>query len=147
MPLFDRLSDRAADQPRDASKRAVQLEIRESVRRELSRLLNTRCSEPIDVWERRELTVIEYGIPDLSAFHTADGGDRGRLEKVIVRAINAYEPRLADVKVHLQPDPYDGRQARGWIESTLIAAGDREPLLFSTMLNPETGAVSIDAAA
>jgi type VI secretion system lysozyme-like protein len=147
MPLFDRLSDRAAEQPRDQSRRGVQLEIRASVQRELHRLLNTRCSEPVEVWEKRELTVVEYGIPDLSAFHSLDGGDRRRLEDIIGRAIDAYEPRLTDVRVHLEAAVQDGRSASGWIEATLIASGDREPLLFATTLDPETGNVRIDATA
>lgn len=147
MPLFDRLSDRAAEQPRDPSRRAAQLAIRASVQRELSRLLNTRCSEPIDVWEQRELTVIDYGIPDLSAFHTNDGQERQRLEDVLVRAITAFEPRLVDVTVYLRPNERDSRKASGWIEATLIAASDREPLIFATTLDPESGNVRLDATA
>ena len=64
--LFERLVD---DDPRTAREpqpfRTLTIpEVRASVRREVARLLNTRCAASAAVLAGRERTVLDYGIPD-----------------------------------------------------------------------------------
>jgi len=68
----------------------------------LESLLNTRCAltwAEAEALEPRERTVIDYGVPDLSAMDPASPVDCARLAAVIARTVAAFEPRLRDVQV------------------------------------------------
>ena len=41
-----------------------------------------------------------YGLPDLSALTMATSGDRNKLVRQILAAINLFEPRLANVRLN-----------------------------------------------
>src|SRR5262245_24078847 len=66
----------------------------ESIARELERLVNTRTPAVADELERRPITVMDYGIPDLSLFPAADADARATLARNLTRAIELWEPRL-----------------------------------------------------
>ncbi|WP_321843975.1 type VI secretion system baseplate subunit TssE [Paraburkholderia bannensis] len=105
MPLFERLAD---DAPFDAHERtdamaARRLDaqgLRDSVRAELLRLLNTRRGRSM----RETADVLHYGLPDWSALSAARAGDRSTLERDVAQAIRAFEPRLAAPRVTIEPD-------------------------------------------
>jgi type VI secretion system lysozyme-like protein len=105
MPLFERLAD---DAPFDAHERTDAVaarsldaqSLRESVRAELLRLLNTRRGRSrLDAAD-----VLHYGLPDWSALSGARAGDRSALEREVAQAIRAFEPRLAAPRVTIAPD-------------------------------------------
>jgi type VI secretion system protein ImpF len=148
-PLFDRLVDlqpgsTAEPRPlRTLDRRGL----RESVRRELERLLNTRSSLPVDrLEEREELTVLEYGIPDLSAFSAADQEDQRRLARVVARAVAAYEPRLREVHAVFEHLEDNGRAAALRIEARLAVDEVSEPIAFPTLLSVKGGEVLVRLA-
>jgi type VI secretion system lysozyme-like protein len=68
--------------------------LRNSVREQLTQLLNTRVPFDIDTLEARERTTIDYGLPDLSAFPLGNSEAMSRLARHISRTIAVYEPRL-----------------------------------------------------
>jgi len=81
-------------------------ELRISIARDVSRLLNTRCAYSLDELEGLERTVLEYGLPDLSNYHATNQDDQPRLAEAVRQAVAAYEPRLADIAVEvLRVDP------------------------------------------
>jgi type VI secretion system protein ImpF len=142
-PLFDRLTDHDPGptvEPRPL-RTLDRRGLRESVRRELERLLNTRSSLPVDRLEEREpLTVLEYGIPDLSAFSAGDLEDQRRIAAVMTRVIAAFEPRLADVRAVFE-ELYDhGTAAALRIEATLVIDEVSEPISFPTQFSVLGGA-------
>jgi len=148
-PLFDRLTDldpgsTAEPRPfRTLSRRGL----RESVRRELERLLNTRSSLPVDQLEKREeLTVLEYGMPDLSAFSAADPEDQRRLAAVVTRAVTAFEPRLREVRAVFERLEDAGREASLRIEAVLTVDEVSEPIAFPTLLSVKGGEVLVRIA-
>jgi type VI secretion system lysozyme-like protein len=146
-PLFDRLigSSRGAGWQIAASRTLSREELTESVRQELLRLFNTRCPLPADQLEDRPRTVLEYGIPDLSDFAPADHGDRLRLARTLEQAIEAYEPRLRQVRVTVD-DPTSDRRLSAVIEGVLVVDAVAEPVLFPTLLSDsESEGVTIDA--
>ena len=55
-------------------------EFKESVRRDLEWLLNTRCSDPRSLLDKRELTVLDYGVPDFGDYFITGTADQQRLE-------------------------------------------------------------------
>jgi len=147
-PLFDRLVDLDPDVP--AEPRPMRTldprGLRESVRRELERMLNTRSSLPVDRLDQRvELTVLEYGIPDLSAFSAGSEEDLVRLAGVVARAVAAFEPRLRRVRVTVDR-LQDGFRAL-WlrIDADLVVGEVAEPISFPTLLGIKTGMVEVGA--
>jgi type VI secretion system protein ImpF len=141
-PLIDRLTDLDpwAGEERRPLRTFGRDDLLESVRRELERLLNTRSSLPVDRLEEREdLTVLEYGIPDLSAFSAGEPEDQKRLAGVVTRAVTAFEPRLRDVRTVFEKLDETGREAQLRVDAVLILDEVREPVSFPTVFTVKTG--------
>ena len=108
--LFERLIESVhvtATQQRDPSEPGPPRlhnadDLRASIAREITRLLNTRVPVPIEVLERRVRSTIDYGIPDLSAFPPRDQNAMVRLARHVRDAITAYEPRLRNPVVEIK---------------------------------------------
>lgn len=147
MPLFDRLVDRdprlrhELRPMRTLDRRGL----RESVRRELEQLLNTRCPFPAHRLPIRERTVIDYGIPDFSNYSARKFEDRQRLADVLARTIAVYEPRLIDVRVELEPVAGDDFTLHGVIEARMLTDNVAEPVSFETTLGLKEGTVEVHA--
>ncbi len=162
-PLFDRLVDRQPELRREArpmrtlDRRGVRVSgpvservsepgsLRESVRRELQRLFNTRCPVPAHRLAGRPRTVLDYGIPDLTGFSPRSHEDRERLAEAMRRAVEAYEPRLAEVRVTLEPDPRDELSLAGRVQAVLVVDSVPEPVSFLTVLQLKEGEVEVHA--
>jgi type VI secretion system lysozyme-like protein len=104
MPLFERLQDDAPFVSYEPQVRRTLTadELRASVRAELMRLLNTRRGAARD---GRPLDVLVYGLPDWSASSAARSADRAALERDVVEAVRAFEPRLVQPRAHIEADP------------------------------------------
>ncbi len=99
--LFDRLTD---EQPFKMSEEAPLRTLDEeglihSIKRELARLLDTRASQTLDVWEAMEKTVSNYGVPDVAHLSPNSPVDMARLIRAVSAAIDAFEPRLTRVQL------------------------------------------------
>lgn len=145
-PLFDRLTD--LDPGSAGELRPMRTldrtGLRESIRRELGRLLNTRSSIPVDqLAQRPELTVLEYGIPDLSAYSAGNDGDQRLLAGVVARAVSAFEPRLRDVRVAVVRLEDDQRSLLLRINAVLTADEVAEPVSFPALMGLKSGRVEI----
>lgn len=146
MPLFDRLVDRAHSRvPHDkVPVRTIDRGLlKESVRRELEQLFNTRCPTPAHLLGTRPRTVIDYGIPDFSTISARNFDDRKRLEAMLRSAIEAYEPRLSDVRVVVEVMPGNDFVLRGYIAGYLIVDGVPEAVLFPTLMQMRDATVEV----
>jgi type VI secretion system lysozyme-like protein len=104
--------------------------LEQSIAIELDRLLNTRCAASLEQLAARPRSVIDYGLPDYSALHAADLKHRRQLGELVRGSIVAFEPRLRDVQVEVEPDP-NSRQALEVVVSGRVVADDRlEPVHF-----------------
>jgi len=139
-PLFERLCNTARHEPGEPAPLRVEIreELRESVRREVARLLNTRCLR-----DERNGTVIDYGMPDFSWMSAASGDDRRLLADTIARKVAAFEPRLRQVRVTIEPDAKDRRAVVGTIEATLVVESLREPISFPLAIRDKSGEVVV----
>lgn len=148
-PLFDRLVDRDPRLRREVRplRTLDRRGLKESVRRELELLFNTRCSFPAHRFAGRELSVIDYGIPDFSTFSPRSFEDRERLAEVLRRAVEAFEPRLAQVRVRVEPFPGDDLALAGRVEALLLTESVPEPVSFDTVLQMREGKVEVHAGA
>ena len=108
-PLFDRLTLREEGTVDGSLLDAGGLRL--SLRREVERLFNTRCSRTIDEYLEGELSVIDFGLPDFSHLSVQSESDRSRLALVIHKALSAFEPRLSSVQVEVEPRERNGTRA------------------------------------
>lgn len=147
MPLFDRLVDRDPRLRHELrpSRTLDRRGLRESVRRELEQLFNTRCPFPAHRLPIRERSVIDYGIPDFSVFSPRSYDDRVRLAELLRRAIEAFEPRLIDVQVSLELSPGNDLSLLGVIEAKLLTDLVAEPVSFETSVDLKEGKVEVRA--
>lgn len=130
--LFDRLVDLHPDdhsEPRPL-RTMDREELKDSVRREVARLLNTRCGFPAEALEGRERTVLEYGLPDCTHLHTRDPGAQRALTDEVARTVTAFEPRLRQVKVAVEPLRNSQRELLVRVDALLVAGDVVEAVSF-----------------
>jgi type VI secretion system lysozyme-like protein len=137
--LFERLVDFDPRMRREPQPfRTLTLpELRASVRREVERLLNTRCPYSAAELEGRDRTVLDYGMPDFSALSPQRAEDRQRLAEQITQAITAFEPRLRQVRVTVEPPTLPQRRLLAHIEAVLVVNAVTEPVAFPVVLTDE----------
>src|SRR5215470_2678256 len=139
--LFDRLVD-VPDEER--SLRILNSEqLKDSVRRELGRLLNTRCSIPLHRVGEEERSVINYGIPDFSSLSPHNADDHALIASIVGQTITAFEPRLRQVRVEVGP-AFTAESAL-WlnISAELVVGMFAEPVSFPVTLNGKTGTAEL----
>lgn len=78
--------------------------LKTSVRREIARILNTRSPLEWEEFMKRPLSVIDFGLPDFSGWSVQDPRTLQRLSGAIERALDAFEPRIDDVRVEVRHD-------------------------------------------
>jgi type VI secretion system protein ImpF len=143
-PLRSSLLDRLIRDPaRTGPQRGQTIrEIRESIRRDLEDLLNTRwrCVRPEEDLEELRHSLVDYGIPDFTGAGVASPESQDEFVRVIQKAIEDHEPRFRSVAVKLlrSPDPVD-RTLRFRIDATIRAEPSPEPVVFDSSLEPLTG--------
>jgi type VI secretion system lysozyme-like protein len=140
--LFERLSKPPIKAPEALSALRVhdRAELGESIRREIAHLLNTRCP----VRQDRNGTVIDYGVPDFSWMSAANPDDRQTLANTIARKVAAFEPRLREVHVTIEPDATDPRAVVGTIEAKLVVESIREPVSFPLAIRNKSGEILVN---
>jgi type VI secretion system lysozyme-like protein len=144
--LFERLTD---EDPRSPAEEARPFrvhetrELKESVRRELARLLNTRCSVSTRQLGARTRSVLDYGIPDFSSLSALSGDDQNRLASLVEQTVAAFEPRLRDVRVSVAGVRPDDRALVLSIEATLVLGTHAEPVSFPLLVRSKTGEAEV----
>ena len=144
--LVDRLVDTAPRRRREVRPLRTQdsKTLRATVARDLGWLFNTRTPLTGPEFDRRELTVIDYGIPDFGGISPESPSERKQMARRIGRAIAAFEPRLQSVQVTIAPVMVGERSLATMIEAELVVETLREPVAFRTIFQQSTGTVTID---
>ncbi|MGE3540629.1 MAG: type VI secretion system baseplate subunit TssE [Candidatus Tectimicrobiota bacterium] len=147
--LFDRLVDMAPREPVEAQPRKTftRAALRESVRRELEGLLNTRC--PVGTPERdpRARSVIDYGLPDCAQFSPESEADQQRLAQLLGETITAFEPRLRQVRVTVEAFQEQQKTLQVRIEAVLVVDAIIEPITFMVLAQHDQGVFQVHAHA
>lgn len=150
MPRYDDegvepMLDRMMDTSRRYSAGDIRA-IRDSVRGELERLLNTRwrCRAWPPNLEELDQSVVNYGIPDFSGASFRDARSQRELRQIIERAIRLFEPRCQKVRVSVAKDNRRDRKLRFRIETELVAQGQRENAVFESTLDVSSATFSIN---
>jgi type VI secretion system protein ImpF len=121
-------------------------QLKESVRRDLVNLLNTRTRfvrgpEHLTQLER---SLVEYGLEDFGGRNLASEAERARFCRDIEEVIRKNEPRLEEVQVRAggEGDPLD-RTFRFTISARLRVEPTPEQVQFDSRVNPATGTVVV----
>ncbi len=121
LPLFDRLvpgEAAGAGSPPDVEPGIA--EAIESVRRDIERLLNTRARPESDLGRIGQLTTIDYGLPDFAPLSSANPADQTLFSASIVRRIEAFEPRLRNVRLALFPSAAGPHRVTGVLTADVL---------------------------
>jgi type VI secretion system protein ImpF len=133
--LFDRLADDDPATRYGQEKTPLRAldgrALRDSLARELTDLLNTRAPFTAAELEGRARTTLEYGLPDVSSALPGSAAWRSEVAERMRAAIAAYEPRLRQPTVTVEP--VEGRPAALWahVRGTLEAGAAPVPVEFT----------------
>jgi len=124
-----------------SSRSQVIKELRESVRRDLEFLLNTRrrCGEDMQEWKLLEYSVINFGIPDATGINIGSDDEKAEFARIIEKIISKYEPRFKSVTVKVVDDASAiDRTFRFRIDALLKVEPAVKPVVFDSSLEPVT---------
>jgi type VI secretion system protein ImpF len=143
--LLDRLLDEEPDVSVELPKQRAQKlrELKQSVKRDLEYLLNTRVSLryfPED-FKNVETSVLNFGIPDFSGVAMGSKKQQELLRERVESAVVRFETRFKEVHVELVIDPDNTlqRSIRFRIDGILHAEPAPEPVVFDSILSPVVG--------
>lgn len=146
--VLDRLIDDHPESAVEASKRQGQIlrELKQTVRRDLENLLNTRvrCIPLPPGLEELEVSLANYGIPDFTGSSVSGDGSLDELFRSIEKAVQIFEPRLKDVRVESvgSSEPLD-RTLRFRISAVLHVEPIEERMCLDSEVEPVTGTFRI----
>lgn len=112
-------------------------ELLASVRREVGHLLNTRCTLTLEELEGRERTVLEYGLPDFSHLHTRDPRAQEALAEHVRATVAAYEPRLRQVRITVEPLRNSQRELLARVDALLVLGDVTEAVSFPVAIRDD----------
>ncbi len=148
-PLVAPLLDRFLEQNKGTDFRQshqIVRSLRESIRRDLENLFNTRycCVSPPAGYSHLDDCVLNYGLPDLSTINMTSFDSRNEFCRRIEKAVRRFEPRIRSVKVKTDvaidnEDP----TIRFRVEATLNVNPLQEMIIFESALNPVNQTVNV----
>lgn len=142
-PLLDRLLDTSGEL-HQAHQRLRQL--RESVRRDLEHLLNSRyrCVSPSDIHGYMHSAIVNFGIPDLSTINMTSSSSRNEFCRLLEQTILAQDPRIKSVKVKSeQRINHQDPCVHFRVEAVLHTHSAPELIVFDSTLNPVNQSVDV----
>jgi type VI secretion system protein ImpF len=141
--LMDRLTTRD-DWPmtRTASLRFL----KESIRRDLERLLNTRQPHPDELggYELTRNSVLNYGLPDLNSLNTSSRAHLQQVQVAVQNCIELFEPRLEEVTVSVEHRDLGKREIRFHIEARLVVHQMTDTVSFDSLLDLTSGTYAVN---
>lgn len=138
--LLDRLIDDDPEHVLETVKPTATLldELRQSIRRDLENLLNTRIFQQVDLERHPELekSVLQYGLPDFSTVLMGSEEHRENFRLCILETINRFETRLrrVDVALSQRGEAYE-RTLYLKITAVLMVEPDPIPMLFDSRIH------------
>ena len=136
--LLDRLST-VEDWP--ATRSQSLRYFRDALKRDMEWLLNTRQSPIADIEEYplANVSMMNYGLPDLSAMGLASASDHRRLRQSLQECLRNFEPRLKNVEVTIEGAESQERRLRIHIQGQMQLDPAPEEISFDTVLELTSG--------
>jgi len=147
--VLDRLIDYEPEISREpvASRSKNLRQLKQSVRRDLEWLLNTRQLATGVPPELKEVTdsVVAFGLPDFTALSIDNADDQKLIKREIEEAVRRFEQRLESVVVSIEPVQPTERVLRFRIDGRLKIDPAPEPITFDTVLQLGSGEYEVRA--
>ena len=143
--LIDNDPDNAVEKDSDQHQKLKQL--RNSVRRDLENLLNTRFRmiEPADEYSELKKSLLNYGLPDLATVNISDEIKQKEFVDHLQSILIDFEPRFKSVKVKYVKNANTlDRSLRFRIDATLYADPSPETVIFDSIVEPVTRTVNVE---
>ncbi len=145
--LIDDAPDRASDPPLSVTDQVR--EVRESIRRDLEALLNTRrcpSTPPSALPELRD-ALVGYGVDGMVSANLVTDEAKLQLARMIERRISMFETRLMDVRVTILTGRTNTERAlRMRIQATFRLHEGMPPISFESTIDPSTQRFLVEAA-
>jgi len=146
--VLDRLFD---DEPynqteRDPGHHQIVKQLRNSIRRDLELLLNTRfyLSEPPDDYIELDNSLLNYGLPDLATVNIIDIDKRNEFSTKLEQTLKYFEPRFKSVKVSfIDNSDNTDHTLRFRIDAVIYADPLPEVVVFDSVLESVTRTVNV----
>jgi type VI secretion system protein ImpF len=137
--LLDRLID-DPDAPLPTLRASSTKYFKDSVRRDLEWLLNSRSPLQLPHGPESERSLYTFGLPDISSISLLSLRDRQMLTKAIQSAVAKFEPRIVNPRVVLvTANDQRVQSIRFVIEGILRMDPNPEPIAFDTVLDLASG--------
>jgi type VI secretion system protein ImpF len=145
--VLDRLIDedpRMSTEP-PKSRSTSLAELKQSVRRDLEWLLNTRCfyDRGDGGLEESLKSVAFYGLPDFTGLSVKSHVEQNRMTQALETALKNFEPRFVNLKVSLEPISSVDRLLKFRIEANLDVEPAPEPVVFDTVMQIGSGTFAV----
>ena len=125
------------------------MQLRNSVRRDVENLLNTRYRliAPDDEYRQLENSLLNYGLPDLATVNIIDQERKNAFINDLKNIIKHFEPRFKSINVRYLDNPNkDDYTLRFRIDGVLYADPAPEIVIFDSTLEPVSRTVSVQEA-
>ena len=131
--LLDRLTDH---EPWPESRNASIAMFRESLKRDVEWLLNTRqpVTPELEDFPRTRNSIARFGFPDIVSFGSSAGKDPAAMVRAIEECIRTYEPRISDPRVELARSDMLSRSLKFHVEGKISYENMEEEIKFDTVL-------------
>ena len=141
--VLDRLLDFDPRSTQEAPKSRLSglADLKQSVRRDVEWLLNTRrfITDIDENMEEINRSLAVYGLPDYTTLSIKNASEQELMTQAIESALEIFEPRLLGVKVTLEPFSDNDKQLTFRIEAALNVDPSPEPVVFDTVLQAGSG--------
>ena len=146
--VLDRLFDNEPynQTERDPGHHQLLKQLRNSIRRDLELLLNTRfyISEPPDEYNELDKSLLNYGLPDLATVNIIDIEKRKEFARKLEKTLRYFEPRFKSVKVSfINNSDNTDRTLRFRIDAVIYADPLPEVVVFDSVLESVTRTMSV----
>lgn len=147
--ILDRLIDDDPANTKDNDKSRIQHlhDLRNSVKRDLESLMNTRfrMQTPPEQLPQLEKSLLNYGLPDLATVNIADIEKKRQFIKSLENTLATFEPRFKTIKVvYIENKELSDRTLRFRIDATLYADPSPEVIVFDSLLDPVFRTVKVE---
>jgi type VI secretion system protein ImpF len=147
MSLIDRLSLAGPDGAIDSlsllnaariSPREAVRKYKESVKRDLEWLLNTRktVDDRIDEYPLLATSIYAYGLPDISSVNVGSVKDQNALLQIMAKTLESFDNRLRGIEIEMDQFSGPARSLKFTISGVVLMDPAPEEITIDTVLEP-----------
>ncbi len=125
----------------NAQRREAINRFKDSVKRDLEWLLNTRqvVDDRLPLYPELSRSVYAYGLPDITSVNVGSIHDQNELLRRMERCIEAFDKRLTKTDIVLEPLVGLNRVLRFSISGMVLMDPAPEEIVIDTILDPSSG--------